>query len=182
MIYTYQDVWVKVYDEVDYPHAEHEGDAAKDLKAFLSPIQLELHEKYYENYVFKNDPKSFNKFVLATETGVVDIEPGEVFKIPTGLCMTIPTAYPNYCFILSRSGLSNKNIVVSNSPGLIDSSYRYESTEKVNEVIVLLANRSQEQFTVKNRDRIAQALFPFEVLDEPGKAKKRSGGLGHSGM
>ena len=52
-----------------------------------------------------------------------------------------------------RSGLSLKyGITVLNSPGTIDSDYR-------GEIKVILINHGNEDFLIKNNDRIAQLVF-----------------------
>jgi dUTP pyrophosphatase len=109
----------------------------------------------------------------------VAIAPGERVLIPTGLYLEMPLDVEAQ--IRPRSGLAFKHgITVLNSPGTIDSDYR-------GEVKVLLINHSQESFTVKQGDRIAQMVFarvvqvdltPADVLSE---TKRGAGGYGHTG-
>jgi dUTP pyrophosphatase len=109
----------------------------------------------------------------------VAIAPGERVLIPTGLYLEMPLDVEAQ--IRPRSGLAFKHgITVLNSPGTIDSDYR-------GEVKVLLINHSQESFTVKQGDRIAQMVFarvvqvdltPADVLSE---TERGAGGYGHTG-
>jgi dUTP pyrophosphatase len=71
--------------------------------------------------------------------------------IPTGLCLEIPPGYEGQ--IRPRSGLALKNgITCLNAPGTVDADYR-------GEVQVILANVSNEPFTVHRGDRIAQLVI-----------------------
>lgn len=91
--------------------------------------------------------------------------PGGKFKFPTGLHFEVPEGY--WLMIASRSGLAtDKNLVVINQPGVIDSDYR-------GEVFVTLMYLSEGlEFsevlarTISHGDRIAQAiLIPKPDID-----------------
>lgn len=100
--------------------------------------------------------------------------------IPTGLYISLPEGYEAQ--IRPRSGLAAKNgITVLNSPGTIDADYR-------GEIKVILVNLSNEDFLIKDGERIAQmviakheqpTLVQVEVLDD---TKRGEGGFGHSGI
>lgn len=99
--------------------------------------------------------------------------------IPTGLFMQLPSGMEAQ--IRPRSGLAFKNgITVLNSPGTIDSGYR-------GEVKVLLVNLSNEDFIVKDGERIAQMVLAkyeelsFEEVEELESTERGSGGFGHTG-
>jgi dUTP pyrophosphatase len=81
----------------------------------------------------------------------VFIPVGETVMVRTGLAMQIPEGWKGE--IYSRSGLASKGLVVSNSPGKIDSDYRGEIQ------VILHNNRSVDIIGVEAGDRIAQ----FEV-------------------
>jgi dUTP pyrophosphatase len=110
----------------------------------------------------------------------LDIMPGKVSLIPTGLSLEVPEGYEVQ--IRPRSGLAFKSQVsVLNSPGTIDSDYR-------GEVKVLLMNHGEAVFTVLPGMRIAQmVLCPIvranfvsvEALEE---TVRGSGGFGHTGL
>ena len=100
--------------------------------------------------------------------------------IKTGLFMALPPGFEAQ--VRPRSGLAAKfGITVLNSPGTIDADYR-------GEVGVILANLSNEDFTVKDGDRIAQMVIAryahtkweeVNVLDE---TKRGIGGFGSTGI
>ena len=83
------------------------------------------------------------------------IKPNERELIPTGIAVSLPQNIEGQ--VRPRSGLSLKyGITVLNSPGTIDSDYR-------GEIKVILINHGNEDFLIKNNDRIAQLVFN-EVL------------------
>ena len=86
------------------------------------------------------------------------LQPHETKLIPAGILLQIPIGYEGQ--VRSRSGLSLKNgVIVLNSPGTIDASYR-------GEVGVILHNTSTEPFTIQPFDRIAQIVFcPIVTVD-----------------
>lgn len=109
----------------------------------------------------------------------VTLHPGERTLIPTGLKIELPEGYEAQ--VRPRSGLALKyGVTVLNTPGTIDSDYR-------GEIGVVLINLGQEDFEVKNGDRIAQMVVaPFAqvkwnevlILDNTVRGE---GGYGHTG-
>ena len=112
--------------------------------------------------------------------GQIVIKPMQRFLVPTGLFMEIPVGYEGQ--VRPRSGLAIKNgITVLNSPGTIDADYR-------GEVKVILINLSENDFVIKNGDRIAQLVIAkceqtevieVEILSD---TERGSGGFGHTGV
>jgi len=108
------------------------------------------------------------------------VAPGESQLIPTGLALHI--ADPALAAVLlPRSGLGHKHgIVLGNLVGLIDSDYQ-------GQVFVSCWNRSDQPFTIKVGERIAQLVFvpvvqaDFEVVDEFTDSDRGAGGFGHTG-
>ena len=108
------------------------------------------------------------------------LEPLQRTLVPTGLYMALPAGYEAQ--VRPRSGLAiKKGITVLNSPGTIDADYR-------GEVCVILANLSNEPFTVTDGERIAQMVIArheqvewceVESLDETDRG---AGGFGHTGV
>ena len=79
------------------------------------------------------------------------IKPNQRELIPTGISISLPQNIEGQ--VRPRSGLALKyGITVLNTPGTIDSDYR-------GEIKVILINHGQEDFLVKNNDRIAQLIF-----------------------
>ncbi len=110
----------------------------------------------------------------------VTIKPQSIGLIKTGLAIQLPQGFEAQ--VRSRSGLALKNgIFVLNSPGTIDNDYR-------GEISIILANFSQQPFTIEHGMRIAQLVIAqyqqFDVceansLDE---TIRGDGGFGSTGV
>ena len=108
------------------------------------------------------------------------IRKGERKLIPTGLFFEIPEGYEIQ--LRPRSGLALKNgITVLNTPGTIDSDYR-------GELMTLLINLGEEDFTVNPKDRIAQIIVApvtlgnFVIAQSLSETERGSGGYGSTGV
>ncbi len=109
----------------------------------------------------------------------VTIKKGSRAMIPTGLFFAIPEGYEVQ--VRPRSGLAAKNgVTVLNTPGTIDSDYR-------GEVKVILINLGDEDFVVKNGERIAQIVVApvtigsFEQVTALDETERGAGGFGSTG-
>ena len=110
----------------------------------------------------------------------VEVQPGKVTLVPTGLFLELPTGYEAQ--IRPRSGLALKHaLTLLNTPGTIDAGYR-------GEVCVILFNAGENVFPVRRGDRIAQmviaalpdvVLTPAIELNETGRS---AGGFGSTGI
>lgn len=116
--------------------------------------------------------------VRASEDVAIKAKSWSVVK--TGLKAEIPKGYEIQ--VRSRSGLAFKSgVFVLNSPGTIDSDYR-------GEIMVILANFSDNDFKVSKGDRIAQFVVASVVTAkvsttfELSKTVRSDGGFGHSGI
>lgn len=108
------------------------------------------------------------------------LKPMERKLVSTGLFIALPEGFEAQ--VRPRSGLALKHgITVLNTPGTIDADYR-------GEVMVLLVNFSQEEFVIRDGERIAQMVIArheqghfveVEVLDE---TERGTGGYGHTGV
>ncbi len=104
--------------------------------------------------------------------------PGETAVFPTGLFMAIPEGFELQ--IRPRSGLSTKGIIVTNSPGTIDSDYR-------GEIGIILSNISKTDFILTHGERIAQGvlaqciLAKFVETEHLPETERGSGGFGSTG-
>lgn len=103
--------------------------------------------------------------------------------VSTGLSLEVPEGY--FLDIRPRSGLSSK-VVISNSPGTLDSDYRGEL--KVATRAVVGAWPLGGDFPrIKKGDRIAQIrlekVWPiqFKEVDELSSTKRGTGGFGSTG-
>ena len=110
----------------------------------------------------------------------VTLAAGERALIPTGLAIALPD--PGYvALVFARSGLGiKKGVCLSNGVGVIDSDYR-------GEIGVGLVNLSDESYTVRPGDRIAQLMVVPVVrpdlvfADELDETARGAGGLGSTG-
>ena len=104
----------------------------------------------------------------------IKLEPKKSYLVPTGISVAISNDYEIQ--IRPRSGLAAKNnISVLNTPGTIDSDYR-------GEIKIILFNHGNDDFIIKNNDRIAQmVLMPInkinfeEVEDLPSSIRGKDG-------
>ena len=111
----------------------------------------------------------------------VILQPQERCLVSTGLRMVIPQGYEAQ--IRSRSGLALQHgVVVLNSPGTIDASYR-------GIVKVLLWNSGQDAFVIEPSMRVAQCVFAqcavarWEVVEDIETDTHRgAGGFGSTGL
>ena len=109
----------------------------------------------------------------------VQVAPLQRILIPTGLFIELPVGYEAQ--VRPRSGLAIKHgIGVLNSPGTIDADYR-------GEIRVILVNLSNETYTVKDGDRIAQMIISahvqaqWEKVEVLSETQRGAGGFGHTG-
>lgn len=108
------------------------------------------------------------------------LHPMERRLINTGLHIALPDGFEAQ--VRPRSGLALKHgVTVLNSPGTIDADYR-------GEIMVLLINLSQQDFVIRDGERIAQLVVAryegaqwveVECLDE---TERSTGGYGHTGV
>ena len=82
----------------------------------------------------------------------VEIHPGSMAKISTGLQISAPAGY--YYTLEGRSGMLNKGLITSR--GIIDAGY-------TGEIFVLIHNHGTESYKINVGDRIAQ-LLPHKII------------------
>ena len=110
----------------------------------------------------------------------ITLKPLERVIVKTGLFIALPAGLEAQ--VRPRSGLAaKKGITVLNSPGTVDADYR-------GEIGVILVNLSNEEFLVKDGERIAQLVIAkhvqitwkeVSILD---KTKRGEGGFGSTGV
>ena len=117
--------------------------------------------------------------LLAFIENSINIKPQTSKLISTGLSVAFSEDYEIQ--IRPRSGLAAKNnISVLNTPGTIDSDYR-------GELKIIIYNHGNEDFVIKNGDRIAQmVLVPivkmeFEETNDLPETIRGEGGFGSTG-
>lgn len=107
------------------------------------------------------------------------LKPLERSLIKTGLFIELPEGYEAQ--IRPRSGLAlKKGITVLNTPGTIDADYR-------GEIGIILVNLSNEEFEIRNGDRICQMVVAkhetveWKPVMELNDTDRGAGGFGHTG-
>ena len=109
----------------------------------------------------------------------VELKPLERFLFPTGIAISLPKDLEAQ--IRPRSGLAIKNgITLLNTPGTVDSDYR-------GEIKIILVNISNDKYTIKPGDRIAQMVLSqfvqgqFELVENLDETDRGSSGFGSTG-
>jgi dUTP pyrophosphatase len=110
----------------------------------------------------------------------IALKPLERVIVKTGLFIALPAGLEAQ--VRPRSGLAaKKGITVLNGPGTVDADYR-------GEIGVILVNLSNEDFLIRDGERIAQLIIAkheqitwkeVSVLD---KTKRGEGGFGSTGV
>jgi len=110
----------------------------------------------------------------------ITIKPLERTLVKTGIFMELPAGYEAQ--VRPRSGLAFKNgITVLNTPGTIDADYR-------GEVGVILVNLSNEDYVVKDGERVAQMVIAkheqpsWEEVENLIETERGFGGFGSTGI
>lgn len=109
----------------------------------------------------------------------IALYPGEQHRIGTGICAEIPEHHVGLLF--PRSGLGSRGLVLGNTVGVIDSSYR-------GEIIAVCRNTGNDKIEICPGDRFVQLIvMPFcrvaiDVVEELSETDRGAGGFGHSGV
>ena len=110
-------------------------------------LQIKVINKGHQQLPAYATPQSAGMDLRANLEAPVVIKPMERRLIGTGLHIALPVGYEAQ--IRPRSGLALKHgITVLNTPGTVDADYR-------GEIMVLLVNLSNADFTVYDGERIA---------------------------
>ena len=98
--------------------------------------------------------------------------------VPLGIACEVPEGCG--LFLIPRSGLGTKGIVLANTVGLIDPDYR-------GELVAVLWNRKEKPIKISPMERIVQATLvqchapTVEIVEELSNTTRGLGGFGHSG-
>lgn len=109
----------------------------------------------------------------------IEVSPGDICLVPTGLYVQIPEGYEGQ--IRARSGLSLKHgMCLPNAPGTIDADYR-------GPLQVIVGCIGRKPFTITRGMRFAQLVIKpvlqaaIEVVAELDRTDRGGGGFGHTG-
>ncbi len=110
----------------------------------------------------------------------ITLKPLDRVIVKTGLFIALPAGLEAQ--VRPRSGLAaKKGVTVLNSPGTVDADYR-------GEIGVILVNLSNEDFLIKDGERIAQLIIAkheqiaWEEVSVLDKTKRGKGGFGSTGV
>ena len=108
------------------------------------------------------------------------LKPLDRVIVKTGLFIALPVGFEAQ--VRPRSGLAaKKGITVLNAPGTIDSDYR-------GEIGVILVNISNEEFHIKDGERIAQLVIAkheritWTEVEKLSETERNTGGFGSTGI
>lgn len=104
------------------------------------------------------------------------LKPKQTYMLRTGIkvCM----GKDEGLILNVRSSMGKKHIMLANTNGWIDSDY-YNNKDNEGEIGLLLYNYGEEEWEVKENDRVAQAIFiKFLVTDDDNATMVRKGGWG----
>ena len=127
-------------------------------------LQIKVINKGHQQLPAYATPQSAGMDLRANLDAPVVIQPMERRLIGTGLHLAL-----------------KHGITVLNTPGTVDADYR-------GEIMVLLVNLSNEDFTVNDGERIAQMVIArheqgeFLVVSELDETERGEGGYGHTGV
>jgi dUTP pyrophosphatase len=109
----------------------------------------------------------------------IQIAPGEIKLVPTGLFLEIPPGYEGQ--VRARSGLALRHgLMLPNAPGTIDADYR-------GELQVILGNCGRDPYSIERGTRFAQLVISpvahvtLVEVQELAESTRGSGGFGHTG-
>ena len=142
-------------------------------------IQIKVINKGHQQLPAYATSQSAGMDLRANLEAPIVLKPMERKLVSTGLFIALPEGFEAQ--VRPRSGLALKHgITVLNTPGTIDADYR-------GEVMVLLVNFSQEEFVIRDGERIAQMVIArheqgyFVEVEELDETERGTGGYGHTG-
>lgn len=143
-------------------------------------IQIKVINKGHQQLPAYATSQSAGMDLRANLEASIVLKPMERKLVSTGLFIALPEGFEAQ--VRPRSGLALKHgITVLNTPGTIDADYR-------GEVMVLLVNFSQEEFVIRDGERIAQMVIArheqgyFVEVEELDETERGTGGYGHTGV
>ena len=132
----------------------------------------------YKELCAERDEVVCDEFINELKHGVITINPGERYLVPTDIRIEVP--YTHWVSIEARSSTSKQSIIVPK--GVIDPGYR-------GELFAQLINVGKEPVHVRHGDRLIQMIiheniindFEIEEVDELSESERGESGFGSSG-
>ena len=142
-------------------------------------IPIKIINKSTHSLPFYETKFSAGMYIKAFIPEEIILKPLQRVLVKTGLFIELPEGYEAQ--IRPRSGLALKyGITVLNAPGTIDADYR-------GEIGVILINLSDNEYVIKNGERIAQMIIckhetaQWEEVTILSETERGSGGFGSTG-
>ncbi|MFW6002738.1 MAG: dUTP diphosphatase [archaeon] len=140
------------------------------------PVDVKrLHKDAIIPYYAHDGDAGFDFFTIED----LEIQSDETKLVKTGLSMAIPNGFEIQ--VRPRSGLSlNTGLIITNSPGTVDSTYR-------GEIGIIVRNTADETITLDKGSKIAQGVLKkvpvayFREVDELPETERGTGGFGSTG-
>lgn len=124
-------------------------------------------------------PESAAVDLHAAVREALDVQPGDIVLVPTGLTIALPSGYEAQ--VRPRSGLALKHgLSLPNTPATIDADYR-------GEIKVPVINLGRATVRIERGMRIAQMLVTpvprivWQEVEQLPDSDRGSGGFGHTG-
>jgi len=107
----------------------------------------------------------------------LEIKPGEIVKIPTGIKVIMEE--DDFLGLYIRSSLGFKyNLRLCNQVGIIDADY-YNNIDNEGHMFVKLKNEGESTIILKKNDRYIQGIFQkYYITDDDNANEERVGGIG----
>ena len=141
--------------------------------------KFKFHKGVPTHLPIRADVRSAGYDFFSKET--VEIKPNEQHAFYTDVKAYMLPNEVLYIFPRSSYGIK-KGLMLSNTTGVIDSSY-YGNFANDGNIIIVLKNVSHETVTIEKGDRIAQGVFMQYLTtdDDLSISLERRGGIGSSG-
>lgn len=107
----------------------------------------------------------------------INIKPGEIKKIPTGIKICLNE--DEFLSIFVRSSMGFKyNVRMCNQVGIIDSDY-YNNIDNEGHIWICLQNEGKEEYNIKKGTAFAQGIImKYLISDDDNAFEIRNGGIG----
>ena len=108
----------------------------------------------------------------------INIKPGEMLIVPTGIRSYIEEGYVLHVYPRSSLGFKYQ-MVLANTVGIIDADYYRANNE--GHIMIALVNKGNKEVSLKTGERFAQGIFlKFYTAEEEEVKTVRTGGIGSS--
>lgn len=141
---------------------------------------MELKIKYFNNDLYKIEKIDIGDWIDLRSAETVQLKAGDVATIRLGVAMELPDGY-EALMVPRSSTFKNFGVIMTNSMGVIDNSYRGEwrfPVYALRDTVIMENDRVCQFRIIKN-----QPKFDIVEVDEFSEETKRAcGGFGSTGI